>query len=241
MEIQAKQKLKQLQTGVHLVTVTDAVLAKENGVPKESDDGKIWLTVRFSTGGNKHFDKDYWYNEDWETAFKCMCASANIDPASEKFKREASGKRLWICIKEVHDIDGDKPVIDDITGPSINYELFDTLPCLDPNKKPIVKGDPADNNGIASGAFLDYKQIGKETFIITDGVKNRNPTGKEISEADSAYTQETKTIEQVLKDHGHDISKTSKQAFQDLLIKGKAVVEPIKPKEGHASDWEDDF
>lgn len=232
MEIQAKQKLKQLQTGVHLVTVTDAVLAKENGVPKESDDGKIWLTVRFSTGDNKHFDKDYWYNEDWEAAFKCMCASANIDPASEKFKREASGKRLWICIKEVHDIDGDKPVIDDITGPSINYELFDTLPCLDPNKKPIVKGDPAENNGVASGAFLDYRQISR-TVAFTDGkfTTNNESLAKALSE--NIFAKKNREAE---------------ESKQELLAEIESHLtpktDPWKDKEievKKSDDWEDDY
>lgn len=161
MKVQAKTKLKQLKTGVHLVVITDAVLIKDHeNMPFITPAGETGLTVRFSDGANNHFDQDYWLNGDRQHFFDKMAATANIDTSNPQFKAEAKGKRLWICIKEVHEIDGDQPVTD-ITGPVINYYMFDTIPCLDPNKKPVVKGDPAENDGMPSGAFLDYKQVPK--------------------------------------------------------------------------------
>ncbi len=160
MKAQSKTKLKQLKTGVHLVCITDAVIIKDkNQMPFVTEDGETGITIRFSTGNNLHFDVDYWLNGDRQSYFNKMCASAGINTENPKFRAESRGKRLWICIKEVHDIDGDKPVIDELTGPAINYYLFDTIVCIDPNRKPVVKGNPDDNEGIASGVFLDYKQI----------------------------------------------------------------------------------
>lgn len=182
MKTEAKVKLKQLKTGVHLVCVTDAMLIKENGQPVVTPSGEMGVTVRFSDGQNQSFDQDYWLNGDRHSYFTKMCASANIDPTNPKFKAEAKGKRLWICIKEVHEVDGDK--VDDLAGP--NYYLFDTIPCLDPNRKPVVKGDPAENNGVASGAFLDYKPVGSlppvriedlpPLPIVTEEEKKENET-----------------------------------------------------------------
>lgn len=160
MKTEARTKLKQLKTGVHLVCITDAVIIRnDDGTIKEtSEEGEVGIAIRFSTGDNQHFDKDYWINGSRHSFFIKMCASAKIDPTNLKFKAEAKGKRLWICIKEVHDIDGDKIVMNELEQPVINYYLFDTIPCLDPNRKPIVKGDPGVDD-IASGVFLDYKQI----------------------------------------------------------------------------------
>lgn len=165
MKTEARTKLKQLKTGVHLVCITDAVIIRngDGSIKETSEEGEVGITIRFSTGDNQHFDKDYWINGTRHSFFIKMCASANIDPANLKFKAEARGKRLWICIKEVHDVDGDKVVLNELEQPVINYYLFDTIPCLDPNRKPIVKGDPGLDD-IASGVFLDYKQISNEGY-----------------------------------------------------------------------------
>lgn len=156
-----KRKLRQLKTGVHLVCVTDVIIVKDDdGKIIKTKEGETGIVIRFSTGDNLHFDQEYWINGTRQSFFLKMCASAKIDPSNQKFKAEATGKRLWICIKEVYDIDGDKVVLDELEQPVINYYLFDTLTCLDPNKKPIIPGDPGLDN-IASGAFLDYRQIPK--------------------------------------------------------------------------------
>lgn len=162
-----KRKLKQLKTGVHLVCVTDvAIIKDDNEMPFITKEGEAGITIRFSTGDNQHFDQDYWLNGKRHSFFLKMCASAKIDPTSLKFKAEAKGKRLWICINEVHDIDGDKVVLNELEQPVINYYLFDTIPCLDPNKKPIVLGDPG-LDGIAFDRFLDYKQVQDEKSLST--------------------------------------------------------------------------
>lgn len=161
MKTHARTKLKQLKTGVHLVAITEAIMIKDDqNMPLITPEGEVGITIRFSDGQNCHYDQDYWLKGNREHFFTRMCAAANIDPSAKMFKAESKGKRLWICIKEVHEIDGDQPVMD-VNGPVINYYLFDCIPCLDPNKKPIVKGDPEKNEGVASGDFLDYKSTHK--------------------------------------------------------------------------------
>jgi hypothetical protein len=151
-----------------------------------------------------------------------MCASANIDVANPKFRAESKGKRLWICVKELHDIDGDKPVVDDITGPVINYYLFDTIPCLDPNRKPVVKGNPDDNEGIASGMFLDYRQINS---------KNKSMVEKMQPYADALHKEFEQNKKEVLK------SMTVTEV-DGVAVKVSAPISVI-PKSDEAINWDE--
>ena len=173
-EIKAKTQLKQLRTGIHLVTITDAFLVKDNlGKPLKLPSGEVGLTIRFTNGKNFSFDNNYWIKGDREWIFKKMCAQAGINPANPKFKLESTGKRLWIYIKEVHDIDGDQYICDEITGlPVINYYIFDYSMCDNPQNKPIKAGDPDKNNGEASGEFIDYRQISPTEKYSRDNKEN---------------------------------------------------------------------
>lgn len=189
MKVESKVKLKQLKSGVHLVCISDAALIKDKDqMPLITEDGETGISIRFSTGDNRHFDVDYWLNGPRQEAFNKMCASAGINVDNPRFRAESKGKRLWICIKEIHDIDGDKLVVDDLTGPAINYHLFDTIPCIDPNRKPVVKGNPDDNDGVASGVFLDYRQIGsREIHSVVD--LNKLQTAKMMLDAQEAIAE----------------------------------------------------
>lgn len=161
--VKAKTQLKQLRTGIHLVTITDTWLLKDAADKiVKSNEGEVGLVIRFTNGKNFSFDKTYWIQgsqkREWE--FKKMCVQAGINPAAPKFKAESTGKRLWIYIKEVHDIDGDQYIQDEVTGmPVINYYIFDYSMCDNPQNKPMRMGDPDTNNGEAKGDFLDYRQI----------------------------------------------------------------------------------
>jgi len=247
MKTESKSKLRQLKSGVHLVCITDALIIKDsNQMPLITPDGETGITIRFSTGDNHHYDQDYWLNGNRQSYFNKMCASAKIDTTNPKFRAESKGKRLWICVKEVYDIDGDKIVTDELTGPSINYYMFDTIPCTDPLKKPVVKGNPDDNDGVASGVFLDYRdtQIDSpvtKAYVIKNGVKHFSPDGKLISESDALYTESTMKIEEVLEKYGDQLGERTKQAMQDLIVTGKAIVKPIeiKPKPNDQINWDE--
>lgn len=165
LNIEAKNKIKELKTGVHLVAITDAMIIKNSaGEPALSTAGEMGIIVRFTDGANQSYDQDYWLGGTREQFFISMCAAANIDRENPKFKKASKGKRLWICIKEIWDVDGEDIVKDELTGePVINYYLFKTIPYIEPGKKPTVPGDPeADPKNNPSGQFLDYNQIDKD-------------------------------------------------------------------------------
>lgn len=157
----AKTQLKQLKTGIHLVTITDASLAKDHtGQLILSNNGEKGICIKFTNGKNLSFENTYWIKGDKEWIFKKMCSAANIDASQPKFKAEAVGKRLYIFIREVHDVDGDEIVIDEVTmQPIVNYYIFQYSEYFDNGITPVVAGNPETNNGIASGDFIDYRQI----------------------------------------------------------------------------------
>lgn len=160
LNVEKKNRLKELSAGIHLVTILDAIIVKDaDGQPIVSN-GEMGVVVRFSDVNNHCYDKEYWLGGSREKYFNQMCAVAGIDRSNPKFKASSKGKRLWIFIREVHIINNDQPVIDDLTGkPEIRYEMFDVAPFGDSNKMPKVPGNPMDNNGIASDDFLTYINI----------------------------------------------------------------------------------
>lgn len=195
-----KRKIQQLKTGVHLVAITDATLGDT------FDDGITQLRIRFSDGTNNHYEQDYFIGAQvLHGYFVKMCAAAKINMEAPGFKKEAIGKRCWICIKEVYLISNDELVKGEDSKPQIDYLLFDVLPWLDSLAKPKLKGDPADNEGVASGVFLDYKPIDL------------------ANDFDKVYG-EIKSVA---------LEETNKEIFNDLLIQGKAVVK-ITPEEPFA-------
>ncbi len=171
---EVKKRTTELTTGIHLASIIDASIVKgQDGKPKLTEKGEMGITIKFADGKNHIFEQVYYTNGDREYFFKKMCASASIDlenvKKTGKFKAEAVGKRLWIYIKEVYDIDGENTVKDDITGePVINYYVFNTSFMGNPDNKPAMKGDPARNNGIATDDFVDYKQIFKAGTSIAE-------------------------------------------------------------------------
>lgn len=159
---------KELFTGCHLVAIT-----------KVSQGEVTDVIVRFSNGENKSFDKVYDYTS---SEFLKMCQSAGLLKNNAVFSsKDAIGARLWICIKEVWDVNGTE-MLD-----TVNFYIFDTRPCIDPEKKPIVKGDPADNKGVPSGVFYDCRQVAKSTINWVDKdvpLAGNLPSEDDIKQAD---------------------------------------------------------
>ncbi len=171
---EVKKRTTELTTGIHLATIIDASIVKGlDGKPKLTEKGEMGIMIKYADGKNHIFEQVYYTSGDREYFFKKMCTAANIDlevvKKTGKFKAEAVGKRLWIYIKEVYDIDGENTVKDDITGePVINYYVFNTSFMGNPDNKPAMKGDPARNNGIATDDFVDYRQIFKAGASIAE-------------------------------------------------------------------------
>lgn len=167
------KKVTELKTGIHLVSIIDASIWKdENGNPKLTDKGETGIVIKFADGNNHVFENVYYLKGDREVFFKKMCSSAKINleevAKTGKFKAEALGKRLWLFIKEVWDIDQDTPVLDDLTNePVIRYYIFDTASFNNPDVRPSKLGDPAKNNGIATDDFVEYRQVRTSQAVST--------------------------------------------------------------------------
>ena len=169
LTIEEKHRKVELLTGVHLVYILDASLIKGPDkkplVIKRKGFKEIGITIKFADNNNEEFDNNYYIGGDRERFFKKMCkhAGINLKRAKEtgKFRKEAKGKRLFICIKEIHDVNLDKPVVNEVTGePVINYYIFNTSPLSEPMITPDVTGDPKNNKGVPGGKFIDYRQVG---------------------------------------------------------------------------------
>jgi len=164
---EVKKRTTELTTGIHLVSIIDAGIVKgPDGKPKVTESGEIGIMITFADGKNHIFQQIYYTKGEREYFFKKMCASANIDldevAKTGKFKAEARGKRVWIYIKEVWDIDGVDVVKHDVTGqPIITYYVFETSFVGNVDNRPAMKGDPAKNNGTPSDKFIEYRQIYK--------------------------------------------------------------------------------
>jgi hypothetical protein len=152
------QQLKELTTGVHLVILGGFLAVKNpDGSLKESETGEKLIQVRFTDGFNKSFDKQYWVKGNREHEFNKMISCAGLDRSKfatfKDLANAATGLRIWISIREVYEIDGENEIGEK------EYQIFDYDPCLNPEKKPTKKGDPA--NGQAGGDFIACKQIKK--------------------------------------------------------------------------------
>jgi len=152
------QQLKELTTGVHLVIIGGFTAVKNpDGSLKESKTGKKLIQVRFTDNFNKSFDKQYWVKGSREFEFNKIMTCVGIDRTKySTFKEmiaEALNKRLWLCIQEVSLIDGEDII-------ETYNQIFDYEPCINPEKKPVKKGDPANHpKGIPQGDFITCKQI----------------------------------------------------------------------------------
>ena len=237
LETKAKTQLKQLLTGIHLVTITDVWLAKDNqGKPIKTAEGETGVTVRFTNGKNFSFDNTFWLKGSREWMFKKMCSQAGINPSAPQFKAESVGKRLWIYIKEVHDIDGDLYIQDDITGmPVINYYIFDYSMCDNPKNKPLRKGDPDTNNGEASDDFLGHRQIS-----ATQKLEKEN----KVQVTSSASAPKEQRIEKAKEIMGDTLVKSKVMQPNTEFHMEVGVTEPLPKREPQISNddiFNDDF
>lgn len=192
MEAQVKTIKKELKTGIHLVTITDASLIKgADGKPLKTVGGETGISVRFTDANQSSFDKPFWLNGDRHKDFLKMLSAAQINSKATAFKAEAKGKRLWIFIKEVWDIDLENIVYHDVTGePIINYYIFNYSPCVNPENRPMMMGDPAMNNGRASEKFIDYQQIKKNTTITEENFPIEEIKQRPLTPNDSFFKEE---------------------------------------------------
>jgi hypothetical protein len=250
LDVQTKTTIKQLKTGIHLVTIIDAELVKDKDKNIiKTPDGEIGILITFADGKNNKFQNAYWITppkyegkKDW--IFLKMTSAANININNTKFKAESKGKRLWIYIKEVHSINLDEPVCDELTGePIINYYIFAYGACSDESIKPSMMGNPQTNGGIAAGSFLDYNQItetsSKKELIAKQQKSVMQPSDEfDLPEQPELFTQRMSidrqpTIVGKVIDDEFDLEPlpTLKDAPKEQRIaKAKEIIGSAKPK-----------
>ncbi len=140
------QPMKELTTGLHLVTIDEDVRLIDGSV-----------RVRFIDGFNKSFEQDYSLAADKIFILKKLCAVIGIDIRTKGFDKAIPGKRLWIAIKEVHE------------GESIDYFIFDVLTCDEQCNRPIVSGDPIQHpKGVPMGVFIEHKNMVEQISEFLD-------------------------------------------------------------------------
>ncbi len=178
-EIKAK-RISQITTGTHLVMIADILYLRN--AAKElilNHDQHPTLIVMFKNDKSQIHEQHYILDGDKkQEQFQKMITIAQVPMIDGKpNKKDAIGKRLWIAVREVHHIMDGQPIIDDGV-PVIEYFIFRVSPYIDGGKKPLISGDPNDNNGIASGVFIDYKNFESTSTI---GAKVHENFHKEIS------------------------------------------------------------
>jgi hypothetical protein len=150
--LKREELIQELGTGIHLVIINDInVLKTEDGIIKKSSEGETGLVVEFISNERKRFIQTYWVGGKRQFAFDKLCSTAGIDNRKSSLPKIAAiGKRLFIAIREEHDL-----VNDEIIPDSKVYRIFRTYPYSD--NKPAVMGDPDRNNGIPGNDFVFYK------------------------------------------------------------------------------------
>lgn len=155
-------KLSQIPCGTHLVApITANVIKGHDNLPVITKDGAKGVTIRFGeTTEQGHLsDHDFWVPSSQYAKF---CRAMNVD-SSKPFREQVIGKALWICVREVKSMSGDKQV-------GSRNEIFDFIECVDVLQKPIVSGDPCQHlKGIPLGVFVEYEQVeAKANWVSSD-------------------------------------------------------------------------
>lgn len=170
IEMKSSKRISTIGAGTHLCIIYDIHYLKNAAGTKILAEGQYdILSVIFTKDKGKEFhEQHYVIDGSWrQQIFKDMILAAQVTSKVEGEKptlKDAKGHRLWISIKGVNHWDGDNPVIEE-GEPVIEHFIFKVHPYIDNGKKPKIAGDPEDNNGIASGVFVEYNNIYVEKTI----------------------------------------------------------------------------
>lgn len=151
--------LEIIYAGVHLVIPSEVEIIKDkDNLPVVTKDGSSGIIVKFSDGkSGASITHNFWLPSSEFTKF---CKVMGVD-LSKLLRKQLIGKSLWICVKEV------KTMIEDKCLKS-NWVIFDFIECSDPQKRPMISGDPIQHlKGEPLGVFVEYVQ----SENIYDGVK----------------------------------------------------------------------
>ncbi|MES3018207.1 MAG: hypothetical protein V4721_10530 [Bacteroidota bacterium] len=206
MSRSTEQKLSQIPCGTHLVApITAEVIRGHDNLPVVTKEGAKGVTIRFGeTTGEGHLtDHDFWVPSSQYAKF---CIAMSVD-TSKPFREQVIGKALWICVREIKLMSGDKQV-------GSRNEIFDFIECVDVLQKPIVSGDPCQRaNNTPLGVFVDYEQVEgtKTSWVGSDALS--------VNDFVDVHTQETRSFSNKLAAEGY----TEDVVFGVNQKTGKAV------------------
>ncbi len=214
----SNQKMKELTTGVHLVTVLDATPTFDS------------VIIRFTSGHNKSFDQEYYTSPDKIFALKKLCAVTGVDIRSKEFKAAISGKTLWIAIKEIH------------SDSDVNHYVFDTIICDNPEQRPIISGDPIQHpKGVPMGVFVERSKENIQRIIDERNKVNTIPEEFKqrpvIPEDNNIFARKLSEIESKEKSK---IIADAKEMIKKVEAKEiTSLNQPNNAKTVSSPDWDD--
>ena len=161
-------KKNEIKSGVHLVVINDMIYLRN--AAKEiikTTEGYPTIIVQFKKSKEELHEKHYLIDKGYKQKyFDNMLRIAQVDTNNGAPKKtDIIGKKLWIAVQEIHYVDDDQIVLDENESGNakIDYHIFKVFPYVEGGRKPIIKGDPEMNNGIASEDFITYKNISNKT------------------------------------------------------------------------------
>lgn len=204
LEAERKTPLKsEMKTGQHLAIISGIKMYIDSNKEPIIRNEEMGIVITFTNGKNEHHEQIYWIgkgNDGNEKYFTKMCIDAGIDMSVTPIaKKDAIGKRLFIAIREVYTLVNGE-VKTDITGADIiEYFIFHTSVCDDPDKMPFIAGDPNKNMGQAMGEFIAYKNEGQNGYDVNAIESNKNTLEvEEITDADVVELERTILPEPVI-------------------------------------------
>lgn len=218
--ITAKRRRNELITGTHLVIIHDMELLKDATGNIQNVDGFPAIVVTFCSNEQKYTDKMYILDGGHKQAyFNELVADTGVKvPEGGKVKKsEVLKKRVYVCVQEVHHVNNEKIVYDEMNVPVIEYRIFKTLPFIEGKTKQLMKGDP-EINGIASGDFVSYKQVGDNTELV-DTFNEAMRAKAEKTNAQHIYVSKAIKLDEV------KLEEPTLPTFED------ATIEDQKPTE----------
>lgn len=157
-------------SGTHCMMIADLFYLKDatGKIIKNLVDQPTMVVIFKKDDGTQH-EQHYTIDGNFKQEnFNKMLDTAKVTPSEGRdhvTKKDAIGKRLWCSIKEIHHVMDDKQVTDEY-GPVIEYSIFKASPFIEGLKRPMIAGDPQDNEGIASGQFINYINFASEKKIV---------------------------------------------------------------------------
>ena len=160
-DLQGKKRNKDLVAGLYLATIVDMYLLKDAEKNPIKIGGHLAVIVRFQIADKRIHDQLYvWDGGIKQNYFQNLLRAAQVDLSKGTPKKvDLMGKKLWIAIQEIHFINDDEPILNIDKTPKIDFHIFKVIIYIEGAKSlpPVIKGDPAKNNGIPSDMFITYK------------------------------------------------------------------------------------